>query len=420
MDATHNPDLRSWVESANDPASDFPIQNLPFGVFRRKGSSEAPRGGVAIGDQVLDLAALGIKTGPTLNDLAAAGRPAWRGLRQRLSKLLSVKGYRKKDAKYLVPMKKAELFLPVAIGDYSDFYAGIHHAMSIGRMLRPDNPLLPNYKWLPIGYHGRSSSVVVSGAPVTRPNGQTKGPEETKPSFGPSKRLDYEVELGFVVGPGNSLGTPIRIDDAEKHIFGVVLLNDWSARDIQAWEYQPLGPFLAKSFATTISPWIVTLEALEPFRCPAFERAADDPRPLPHLFSEKDQRSGGLAIRLEMHLRSQQMKKSKSPAMRLSRSSSRDAYWTAAQMVAHHSSNGCNLRPGDLLGSGTLSGPAPESAGSMMELTLGGKNPLQLPGGETRGFLADGDEVTQRGRCEREGAVAIGFGEAGGVIRSAR
>ncbi len=419
MDATHNPNLKSWVESANDPAGDFPIQNLPFGVFRRKGSKEKPRGGVAIGDQVLDLAALGINTGPTLNGLAAAGRPAWQGLRKKLSNLLSVKGYQKKLAKQLVPMKKAELFLPVAIGDYSDFYAGIHHATSIGRMLRPDNPLLPNYKWLPIGYHGRASSVVVSGTPVRRPNGQRKLPEETKPSFGPSRRLDYEVELGFVVGPGNALGKPVGIDAAEKHIFGVVLLNDWSARDLQAWEYRPLGPFLAKSFATTISPWIVTLEALAPFRGPAFARAADDPRPLPYLFSEDDQERGGLDITLEMYLGTQEMKKKKVPAMRLSRSSSRDAYWTAAQMLAHQSSNGCNLQPGDLLGSGTLSGPAPGSAGSMMELTLAGKNPLQLPGGETRGFLADGDEVTQRGRCEREGAVAIGFGEAAGVVRPA-
>jgi fumarylacetoacetase len=420
MDATHNPDLKSWVESANDPAGDFPVQNLPFGVFRRRGSSEEPRGGVAIGDQVLDLGALGLRTGPTLNGFAAAGRSQWSALRKELSKVLSDERQRKKISRFLVPLKKAELFLPVTIGDYSDFYAGIHHATSIGRMLRPDNPLLPNYKWLPIGYHGRASSVVVSGAPVARPHGQTKAPEETKPAFGPSKRLDYEAELGFVIGPGNALGKPIRIDEAEKHIFGVVLLNDWSARDIQMWEYQPLGPFLAKSFATTISPWIVTLEALAPFRCPTFERAADDPRPLPYLFSEKDQRAGGFAIDLEMRLRTQQMKKSKRPAIRLSRSSSRDAYWTAAQMVAHQSSNGCNLRPGDLLGSGTLSGPAPESAGSMMELTLGGKNPLQLPGGETRDFLADGDEVIERGRCEREGTVPISFGEAAGVIRPAR
>lgn len=420
MDATHNPDLKSWIDSANDPASDFPIQNLPFGVFRRKGSDETPRGGVAIGDQVFDLAALGVKTGPTLNGLAATGRAEWSALRKELSKVLSGDKHKKKLSKFLVPMKKAELLLPVAIGDYSDFYAGIHHATSIGRMLRPDNPLLPNYKWLPIGYHGRASSVVVSGTPVTRPNGQKKAPDETTPSFGPSGRLDYEVELGFVIGPGNALGKPLGIEEAQKHIFGVVLLNDWSARDLQAWEYQPLGPFLAKSFATTISPWIVTLEALEPFRVPAFARAAGDPRPLPYLFSKEDQKQGGLDVSLEMHLRTREMKKNGRPATRLSRGSSRDAYWTAAQMVAHQSSNGCNLQPGDLLGSGTLSGPAPQSAGSMMELTLGGKNPLQLPGGETRGFLADGDEVTQRGRCEREGAVAIGFGEAAGVIRPAR
>jgi fumarylacetoacetase len=419
VNATHNPKLKSWLESANDPTSDFPIQNLPFGVFRRKGSKERPRGGVAIGDQVLDLTALGIKTGPTLNELAAAGRSQWSALRKELSGALSDEKHRKKISKSLVPLKNAELFLPVAIGDYSDFYAGIHHATSIGRMLRPDNPLLSNYKWLPIGSHGRASSDVVSGAAVRRPNGQTKLPEETKPSFGPSKRLDYEVELGFVIGPGNALGKPVGIDEAEKHIFGVVLLNDWSARDLQAWEYQPLGPFLAKSFATTISPWIVTLEALAPFRGPAFVRAADDPRPLPYLFSEQDQERGGLDITLEMYLRTEEMKKKKSPALRLSRSSSRDAYWTAAQMLAHQSSNGCNLQPGDLLGSGTLSGPAPGSAGSMMELTLAGKNPLQLPGGETRGFLADGDEVTQRGRCERDGAVAIGFGEAAGIVRPA-
>jgi fumarylacetoacetase len=419
MDATHNPNLKSWVESANDPASDFPIQNLPFGVFRKKGSKESPRGGVAIGDQVLDLAALGVKTGPTLNDLAAAGRSQWSALRKELSKILSNEKQKKKISKFLLPMRTAELFLPVAIGDYSDFYAGIHHATNIGKMLRPDSPLLPNYKWLPIGYHGRASSVVVSGAPVTRPNGQRKTPEETTPSFGPSRRLDYEVELGFVIGPGNALGKPIGIDEAQKHIFGVVLLNDWSARDIQAWEYQPLGPFLAKSFATTISPWIVTLEALEPFRCPAFARAAGDPRPLPYIFSKDDQEHGGLGISLEMYLETREMKKNKIPALRMSRGNSRDAYWTAAQIVGHHSSNGCNLRPGDLLGSGTLSGLAPESAGSMMELTLAGKNPLQLPGGETRAFLADGDEVTQRGRCEREGAVAIGFGEAAGTVRPA-
>jgi fumarylacetoacetase len=288
-----------------------------------------------------------------------------------------------------------------------------------GRMLRPDSPLLPNYKHMPIGYHGRASSVVASGAPIQRPSGQRKPSSETEPSFGPSRYLDYELEFAVFIGRGNARGTAIPIGEAEEHIAGLCLLNDWSARDIQAWEYQPLGPFLAKSFATTISPWIVTLEALEPFRCPAFARAADDPRPLPYLFSERDEREGGLAIGLEMYLRTAQMKENRSPAMRLSRGSSRDAYWTPAQMVAHHSSNGCNLRPGDLLGSGTLSGPAPENAGSMMELTQAGRNPLSLPGGETRAFLADGDEVIQRGRCEREGATPIGFGEAAGRARPA-
>ena len=416
---THDPKLKSWVESANDPATDFPIQNLPFGVFRRKGSKEAPRGGVAIGDRILDLAALGLKTGPNLNQLAAAGRPAWRQLRKVLSLGLSDPKQAKRLAKFLVPMKQAELFLPVAIGDYSDFYTGIHHALAVGRMFRPDNPLLPNYKWVPIGYHGRASSVVVSGTPVVRPNGQTKAPDAAAPSFGPSRRLDYEVELGFVVGPGSALGKPVGLRHALDHVFGVVLLNDWSARDIQAWEYQPLGPFLAKSFATTVSPWIVTLEALEPFRCPAFQRTGDDPRPLPYLMDERDQRSGGYAIGTDMSLSSAQMRAKKLAPARLSRCSFRDAYWTLAQIVAHQSSNGCNLAPGDLLGSGTISGTEPGSAGSMLELTQGGKAPLTLPGGETRAFIADGDEVIQRGRCEAEGAVAIGFGEAAGVVKPA-
>jgi fumarylacetoacetase len=411
IDQTHDPRLESWVESANAPDAEFPLQNLPFGIFRsRKSRSEAPRGGVAIGDQILDLAALGIKTGPTLNALAAQGRPVWRNLRKALSKGLSAKGREKKFARYLVPMKEAEMLLPVAVGDYSDFYTGIHHAANIGRLLRPDNPLLPNYKWLPIGYHGRASSIVVSGTPVTRPRGQLKTGDQ--PVFGPTGRLDYEAELGFVVGSGNRLGRPISIGDALEHIFGVVLLNDWSARDIQAWEYQPLGPFLAKSFATTISPWIVTLEALAPFRCPAFARGEGDPKPLPYLFDGEDQRSGGLAIEVEMHLRSPKMRQDKAPAQRLSRGSFRDSYWTLAQIVAHHSSNGCNLRPGDLLGSGTISGSTADSLGSMMELTQGGKNPLALADGETRFFVQDGDEVTERGRCEAHGFRRIGFGQA--------
>ena len=413
LDATHDPGLKSWVESANQPGCDFPIQNLPFGIFKRKGAKESPRGGVAIGDQILDLAALGIKTGPTLNGLAAMGRGEWKRLRRTLSHGLSIKKRNARFTRYLLPMKQAELFLPVAIGDYTDFFTGIHHATNMGRMLRPDNPLLPNYKWLPIGYHGRSSSIVVSGARVPRPIGQTKAPDQPAPAFGPSRRLDYEAELGFVVGPGNALGKPIALADALNHVFGVVLLNDWSARDVQAWEYQPLGPFLAKSFATTISPWVVTREALEPYRCPAFARAPGDPQPLPYLYDEDDQREGGFSIEVEMHLRSEKMK---SP-VRLSRASFRDSYWTAAQLVAHHTSNGCNLRPGDLLGSGTLSGATPGSFGSLMELTQAGKNPLALPGGETRAFLEDGDEVIQRGRCTREGFATIGFGEARGTIR---
>jgi len=411
--------IKSWVESANDPATDFPLQNLPFGVFRAKGSKEAPRGGVAIGDQILDLAAVGLQTGPNLNRLAAAGRPVWRQLRQVLALALSDKSKAKRFSRYLVPMKRAELFVPVAVGDYSDFYTGIHHALAVGRMFRPDNPLLPNYKWVPIGYHGRASSVVASGTPIVRPNGQTKAPEAAAPSFGPSRRLDYEVELGFVVGPGNRLGKPVGIGRALDHVFGVVLLNDWSARDIQAWEYQPLGPFLAKSFATTVSPWIVTLEALAPFRCAAFPRVGEDPRPLPHLTDEADQRAGGYAIGTDMYLSSAQMRAKKLAPARLSRCSFRDSYWTLAQVVAHQTSNGCNLQPGDLLGSGTLSGTGPGTAGSLLELTQGGKAPLTLPGGETRAFLADGDEVIQRGRCEAEGAVAIGFGEAAGVVKPA-
>ena len=413
LDATHDPALKSWVESANEPGCDFPIQNLPFGIFKRKGASEPPRGGVAIGDQVLDLAALGIKTGPTLNGIAAMGRAAWKRLRRQLSKGLSQKKWSRKFSRYLLPMRQAQLFVPLAVGDYTDFFAGIHHAANMGKMLRPDNPLAPNYKWVPIGYHGRASSIVFSGTPVARPRGQVKPPDAQEPLFQASKRFDYEAELGFVIGPGNRLGKPIAVREALDHVFGVVLLNDWSARDIQAWEYQPLGPFLAKSFATTISPWIVTLEALEPYRCPAFPRADGDPRPLPYLADEDDQREGGFAIEVEMHL---QTRKMGSP-MRLSRASFRDSYWTVAQLVAHHTSNGCNLRPGDLLGSGTLSGATPDSYGSLMELSQGGKNPLSLAGGETRSFLEDGDEVVQKGYCQNDGAVRIGFGEAAGVVK---
>jgi len=416
LDETHDPALQSWVESANAEGGDFPIQNLPFGIFRdRKKRGEAPRGGVAIGDQILDLAALGIKTGPTLNGLAAQGRPVWRGLRKALSKGLSKKTPDRKFARHLLPMKQAELFLPVAVGDYSDFFTGIHHAANMGRILRPGGePLMPNYKWLPIGYHGRASSIVVSGTPVCRPKGQVKPPDAEAPSFAFSKRLDYEAELGFIIGSGNRLGRPISVEPSLEHVFGVVLLNDWSARAIQAWEYQPLGPFLAKSFASTISPWVVTLEALAPFRCPAFPRDFNDPKPLAYLFDQADQRAGGFAIDIEMHLRSAKMREQKLPPVRLSRGNFRDSYWTLAQIVAHQTSNGCNLQPGDLLGSGTISGQTPETYGSLMELTQGGKNPLALPSGESRTFLEDGDEVIARGGCASERHRRIGFGEAAG------
>jgi len=412
LDDTHDPELASWVESANDPASDFPIQNLPFGIFRRKGSKGEPRGGVAIGDQVLDLAAVDMNTGPALNRLAAAGRPVWRDLRRVLSKGLSTSAGRKKFERHLLPLKRAELFLPVQVGDYTDFYTSSFHATNVGRLLRPDSPLLPNFKWLPVGYHGRASSIVISGTPITRPHGQTKAQET--PVFAPTRRLDYEVELGFVVGPGNRLGRSIPIGKAEDHIFGVVLLNDWSARDIQAWEYQPLGPFLAKSFATTISPWIVTLEALEPFRAPAFQRPEGDPAPLPYLAGNTKTYS----VNVEMHLRSMAMRKAKQPPARLSRGSLATSYWTPAQMLAHHASNGCNLRPGDILGSGTISGPTPDSLGAMIEITQGGKNPLELPSGERRAFLEDGDEAVLKGFCHGAGHRRIGFGEAAGTIRS--
>ena len=417
LDRTHDPALRSWVESAHAPGCDFPIQNLPFGIFRRRKKPEAPRGGVAIGDQILDLAALELKTGPTLNGLAAQGRPAWKRLRAEVSRRLSTKNAQWQALrKHLVPMREAELFLPTRIGDYSDFYTGIHHATNVGRLLRPENPLLPNYKWVPIGYHGRASSVVVSGTPVRRPIGQLKAPESLTPVYAPSKRLDYEAELGFVIGPGNKLGQPVRIRDSAARVFGACLLNDWSARDIQAWEYQPLGPFLAKSFATTLSPWIVTLEALEPYRCPAFARAPGDPVPLPYLFDEEDRREGGYDIELEIHLRTSRMR----TPTRLSRASFRDSYWTLAQMVAHQTSNGCNLQPGDLIGSGTISGASENSLGSMIELTRAGQRPLHLPNGDTRSFLEDGDEVVLRARCAREGFATIGFGEAAGRVLPAR
>jgi fumarylacetoacetase len=384
----------------------FSIENLPYGVFRSEGEAHI---GVAFEDRILDLHAC-TRAGlidepsllaPTLNAFMAGNTT--RDVRARITELLT----RGTADVHLVALAGAEMLLPMTIGDYTDFYASVHHATNVGSMFRPDNPLLPNYKWIPIGYHGRASSIVVSGTPVRRPNGQTRDSETAPPTFGPSKRLDYEMELGMVIGRGNALGEPIPVGDALDHVFGFCLVNDWSARDIQAWEYQPLGPFLAKNFSTSISPWIVTLDALEPFRTKAFQRAEGDPAPLPHLADEV-----GFDINVEVWLRTPKM----TEPVRLSRGNFRDMYWTVAQLVAHHTSNGCNLVPGDLLASGTISGSSKDSRGSLLELAWRGAEPLQLPDGETRKFLEDGDEVILRAYCEREGYATIGFGECRGVV----
>ena len=434
MDPTHEPSRKSWVESAQGH-SDVPIQNLPFGVFRVAEDEEPARVGVAIGDRILDVTAChdeGRFTGeaeraaeacaaPSLNLLMALGREPRTELRRQIADLLDSespawRANRRLGDRILVPMAEAELLVPAAIGDYSDFYASVHHATNVGSMFRPDNPLLPNYKWVPIGYHGRASSIVPSGTPVRRPRGQVKPPDADLPTFGPSRSLDYEMELGCFVATGNPLGEPVPIDAADEHLFGVCLVNDWSARDVQAWEYQPLGPFLAKSFATTVSPWVVTIEALEPFRVPAFSRPSGDPEPLPHLRSERNATHGGLGIVVEVSLATARMRESGAPPARVSLGRAADLYWTPAQMLAHHTSNGCNLRPGDLFASGTVSGPERESRGCLLELTWRGTEPITLPGGETRKFLEDGDEVVMRGWCEREGAARIGLGECRGVI----
>jgi fumarylacetoacetase len=422
IDATHAPALQSWVASANAPDTDFPIQNLPFGRFRRAG--EGWRIGIAIGDQVLDLAlargqgawtpevhdAMAPLAAGDLNAFMARGPGARRLLRTALSQALAVGG-QPALAACLVPQAEVELGVPCRIGDYTDFYVGIHHATAVGKLFRPDNPLLPNYKWVPIGYHGRASSVVASGTPVRRPKGQVAGAE--RPTLGRTQRLDLELELGFLIGPGNPLGEPIAIDDAEQHLFGVTLFNDWSARDIQAWEYQPLGPFLAKNFASTISPWVVTPEALEPFRAP-FTRPAGDPEPLPYLSGAANR---ALDITLEVRLQTAAMREAGLAPVALSCSNAAQAaYWTPAQLIAHHTVNGCNLQPGDLLGSGTLSGPERSQAGSMLELTAGGKEPLTLPNGERRSFLQDGDTLVLAGWCERAGARRIGLGTCSGTI----
>jgi fumarylacetoacetase len=423
IDETHDPALRSWVESANGHA-DFPIQNLPFGIFSDGGN--APRSGVAIGEQIIDLAAVsqaGLLSGDaaiaaqaaraaTLN--AVMGLPAElrRALRRALSALLAAGAPdRKRVEQFLYSADQCTMHMPARIGDFTDFFAGIHHATNAGRLFRPDNPLLPNYKYVPVGYHGRSSSIRASGGVVRRPSGQRKIKGDQPPLFSPTEKLDYELELGIWIGPGNELGERIAITEANTHIAGFCLLNDWSARDIQAWEYQPLGPFLAKNFGTTISPWIVTMDALEPFRSAPLPRPADDPPPLPHLHSATDQAGGALDITLEVLLSTRAMTAAKLPPHRLSRVSSRQLYWTPAQLIAHHTSGGCNLEPGDLFGSGTISGTTPDSWGSLLEITEGGRKPLALPSGETRTFLEDGDEIVMRAKAMRDGFVSIGLGE---------
>lgn len=418
IDATHDPKLRSWVESANTAGCDFPIQNLPFGRFRPADSGEAFRIGVAIGDQVLDLEAAHLVDHADMNRLMAASLAERAALRTALSEGLREGSPKAKDWELALYAQSAvELTVPCRIHDYTDFYTGIHHATTVGKLFRPDQPLMPNYKWVPIGYHGRASSIGVSGQRFKRPQGQTKAPDAAEPSFGPSRRLDYELELGFFIGQGNALGEPIAIGDAEQHLFGLTLLNDWSARDLQAWEYQPLGPFLAKNFASTLSPWLVTMEALAPFRAALPARPEGDPQPLPYLDSAANRDSGALAITLEVWLQTAKMRAAGDGPTRLTRGHTLEAaYWTAAQLVTHHTVNGCNLQPGDLLGSGTLSGPAPDQAGSLLELTLGGKQPISLPNGERRTFLEDGDTLILRGYCEREGAARIGLGEVSGTV----
>jgi fumarylacetoacetase len=427
---------RSWVASANGHL-DFPLQNLPFGIFSTQG--EPPRGGVAIGDFILDLRAVldhglvddqvkqaaGKAASTQLNAFFALTASERRTLREALLALLDEASPQRESMQalgdeLLRPMEQCTMHLPAQVGDYTDFYVGIHHATNVGKLFRPDNPLLPNYKYVPIGYHGRASTVTVSGTPVIRPKGQTLPAGQSEPVFGPSKRLDYELEIGVWIGPGNNQGEAIPIDQARKHITGLCLLNDWSARDVQAWEYQPLGPFLSKSFITTVSPWVITAEALEPFRCAQPPRPEGDPQPLPYLLDSADQETGALAIELEVLLRSAAMREQGLAPQRIAVSSTLNMYWTLAQLVTHHTVNGCRLQPGDLFGSGTLSGEAPDSYGSLLEITQGGKHPLTLESGETRTFLEDGDEVILRARCHREGYPSIGFGACSGIIQPAR
>jgi len=468
IDDTHNPDLQSWIEEANDPATDFPIQNLPLGLIKLPNPEDEDDDEswiesvvTRVGDTIVDLSAcynagvlkpdnkkfeddfeVYIGDGGTLNaigdaDVTPGFRPA---LRRAISKMLAKDTKALRDAggiraEALIPLEEADFLLPFHVHDYTDFYASVHHATNVGSMFRPDNPLLPNYKWIPVGYHGRASSVIPSGMPITRPYGQQSPAEEGQaPSFGPCKMLDYELEVGVVMGKGNELGSPVGLGAAEEHVLGLCLLNDWSARDLQKWEYQPLGPFVAKSFATSISPLIVTLEALAPFRSPRFERPAGDPQPLAHLDSDHDRSAGAIDLTLEVYLATAEMRKRGLSPHRLSSGNFKDMYWTIAQMVTHHTSNGCNLQAGDLLGSGTVSGPARDARGCLLELTWDGdpwatppvkapttqRTPITLETGDERKFLQDGDEVIIKGYCERDGYRRIGFGECRGVIEPAK
>ncbi|MBL8309606.1 MAG: fumarylacetoacetase [Burkholderiales bacterium] len=433
LNHTHDPARTSWVASANDGVTDFPIQNLPFGVFRRAGSNEPFRGGVAIGDQIVDLGAAATAnvfsgaardaahaaSASTLNTFMAMGQTAWSSLRAALCDALG-RGSIHEAAlrRCLVSQSDAEYAVPARVGDYTDFYTSVYHATNIGKQFRPDNPLLPNYKWVPIGYHGRASSLVISGHPLRRPVGQSLPPGATQPSFGPCKRLDYELEMGIYVGSGNALGERISMANAEAHVFGLCLLNDWSARDIQGWEYQPLGPFLSKNFGSTVSPWIVTLEALAPYRT-AWSRPAEDPQPLPYLDSADLRDCGAIDIQLVVTLSSTRMRAQNIAPHTLCRTSYRHAYWTLAQLITHHTVGGCNLQPGDLLGTGTLSGPTPAEAGALVELTAGGKLPVSLPSGEARSFLEDGDSVTLSAHCAAAGRPRMGFGTCEGTIQPA-
>ncbi|KPM79358.1 fumarylacetoacetase [Pseudoalteromonas sp. UCD-33C] len=434
INETHDINLKSWVASANEANCDFPIQNLPFAEVRRKNSDEAFRGAVAIGDQVIDLAKvneLGLFSGDaqvavkaasqaTLNEFMGLGQQYWSALRLALSKALREGASEQAQlSEALIAQAEIEFALPCRIGDYTDFYTSIYHATAVGSLFRPDNPLLPNYKWVPIGYHGRSSSIDVSGQTFHRPNGQTKAPDAEAPSFGPCKRLDYELELGIYLGKGNELGDAIAIENAENHVFGFCVFNDWSARDLQAWEYQPLGPFLAKNFASTVSPWIVTTEALAPFRT-NWTRDENDPQPMDYLESAHNREFGAFDIKMDVQIETEKMRAAGEAPTQVSKSSFKHSYWTVAQMVTHHTVNGCNFQPGDMLGSGTQSGPEHEEAGSLLELSRGGKEKITLANGEQRAFLEDGDNVIMRGWCEKDGFARIGFGSVEGTVLPAK